>query len=182
MLDALHPYGSQARPYLSRLLAFQVASEPWQLSAYRALRTRVFCHEQQLFPDAEAEWDAHDASALPIIAMAHSAGTPDAVVGVVRIYENEAGVYWGGRLAVDHAYRRHMAVGAGLIRKAVCTAHYLGCQRFLATVQAQNARYFERHHFAPLSELLVCGAPHVLMQADLSAFPMEAPSHASLAA
>lgn len=175
MLDPIHPYGEPAAPYRSRLLAFQVAREPWQLRAYRTLRVQVFCREQRLFECAEREWDQEDTRALPIVAVAHSAGTPDRVVGVVRIFEEAPGLYYGGRLAVEAGYRRQQAVGAGLIRKAVCTAHYLGCTRFLATVQAENVGYFERFHFTPLSAVEICKRPHVLMQARLSAYPRQAP-------
>jgi hypothetical protein len=41
-------------------------------------------------------------------------------------------------------YRGLGALGAGLIYKAVSMAHALGCKEFLATVQHQNARFFQR--------------------------------------
>lgn len=65
------------------------------------------------------------------------------------------------------------SVGTALIDCAVRSAHALGCHTFLATVQAQNARYFERHHFQPLRELLICNRAHWLMQADLRYFPAD---------
>jgi len=46
-------------------------------------------------------------------------------------------------------------------------AHALGCREFLATVQHQNARFFERLHWRPLEKLELFGIPHVRMQADL---------------
>jgi putative N-acetyltransferase (TIGR04045 family) len=68
-------------------------------------------------------------------------------------------------------YRGLGAIGAGLIYKAVSTAHALGCQEFLATVQHQNARFFERLHWKPLGEMELFGLRHVKMRADLSFYP-----------
>ena len=59
------------------------------------------------------------------------------------------------------------ALGAGLIYKAVSTAHAIGCHEFLATVQHQNARFFQRLHWEPLEELELFGIQHVKMRADL---------------
>jgi putative N-acetyltransferase (TIGR04045 family) len=60
------------------------------------------------------------------------------------------------------------ALGAGLIYKAVSTANAIGCHEFLATVQHQNARFFQRLHWEPLEEILLHGIPHVRMRADLN--------------
>jgi hypothetical protein len=38
-------------------------------------------------------------------------------------------------------------------------------------VQERNVRYFCRHHFRPLSALVVRGRPHRLMSAELAAYP-----------
>ena len=62
-------------------------------------------------------------------------------------------------------------MGTALITEAVSTAHGSGCERFLATVQEANARYFEHHHFWRLETLCLLGRPHVLMQADLARYP-----------
>jgi putative N-acetyltransferase (TIGR04045 family) len=102
------------------------------------------------------------------------------VVGIVRIFEAEPGQWYGGRLGVSAGYRARGHVGGCLIQTAVSTANGLGCRRFLATVLQDNVAYFRRHHFAPLSQLELCGRVHTLMQADLSAFP--APSGARPAA
>lgn len=147
----------------------EVASETWQLRSYRELRRAVFVGEQGLFVDSDV--DESDEQALAIVAMTVCHGMPDQVVGTVRIFRkgSEAtDVWYGGRLAVDPAYRRQGSIGDGLIRAAVCSAHALGCDTFLATVQLPVVRYFERHHFFVREYLEVCGAPHVLMQADLS--------------
>ena len=169
MLDAVHPWGRPVAQQLASEVVARVASESWELEAYYRVRRAIFAEEQALFDDSDA--DEHDAHATPIVATSQIAGMPDAVVGVVRIYESTPGVWYGGRLGVCREYRRRGAVGAALIYTACSTAHARGCRRFYATVQAQNVRYFERHHFRPLEAVVVRGRPHALMQADLAAFP-----------
>ena len=110
-------------------------------------------------------------SAIPIVALGRVLGIANEVVGVVRIYPAGGGTWYGGRLGVARDYRRVGAVGGALIHTAVSTAHALGCSRFLATVQPQNVRYFERYHFHAESEVDVCGRPHTLMHADLQSYP-----------
>lgn len=169
MLELTRPFGAPVRPFISPLITFGVAREPWQIRAYWQLRSEIFCGELALFADAELEHDAQDAFALPIVAIAHSAGTPEAVVGVVRVYAADGGAWYGGRLGVAAGYRVRSQVGAGLIACAVRTAADHGCQQFFATVLAQNVRYFQRQHFSVLSPLEMCGRSHVLMQADVAA-------------
>jgi putative N-acetyltransferase (TIGR04045 family) len=90
------------------------------------------------------------------------------VVGVVRIVEEGPGLWYGGRLGVDADFRRHNQIGKGLIWKAVTTAHGWGCERFLATVQIQNVRFFQRLHWQSIEAIEIRGVPHHLMQADLA--------------
>jgi putative N-acetyltransferase (TIGR04045 family) len=167
--------GSPMRPpaaYRGSGILTQIASEPWQLRSYHRLRQAVFVGEQGLFIDTDA--DELDAQALAIVAMTVSYGMPDQVVGTVRIFRRPSAapnVWYGGRLAVEPLYRRQGSIGDGLIRAAVCSAHALGCAQFLATVQLPVVRYFERHHFSIRGNLDVCGAPHALMEADLSFYP-----------
>ena len=77
-------------------------------------------------------------------------------------------LWYGGRLGVHSAFRRHNQIGKGLIWKAVTTANGWGCDRFLATVQLQNVRFFKRLHWTSIEELEIRGIRHHLMQADLS--------------
>mgnify|MGYP002780664430 FL=1 len=51
------------------------------------------------------------------------------------------------------------------------TANAWGCDRFLATVQLQNVRFFQRLHWTSLNEMTVCDRPHHLMEADLAHYP-----------
>ncbi|XGV98768.1 MAG: MSMEG_0567/Sll0786 family nitrogen starvation N-acetyltransferase [Leptolyngbya sp. BL-A-14] len=93
------------------------------------------------------------------------------ILGVVRIYEPEPGLWYGGRLGVHEDYRRAARIGKGLIYKAVTTANTWGCDRFLATVQLQNVRFFQRQHWYSLEEMTIHGLPHHLMEADLNYYP-----------
>ena len=168
MLDSIHPWGGRVRPFRSPAIETRVADEAWQLRGYWRLRRQIFSEEQQLFPGSDQ--DERDASAIPIVALSLSAGMPDAVVGVVRIYPAGGSEWYGGRLGVSPLYRRHGVVGESLIRAAVGTAKGAGCTRFLATVQLANVRYFTRHHFEALGRESVCGVPHAVMRANLEAF------------
>lgn len=169
MLDRIHPWGKPLRVQTAKSISAEVAREAWQVRAYYQLRREIFAVEQGLFEhDDRDEFDQH---AVPIVAEGAIAGMPDCVVGVVRIYEVGGHTWYGGRLGVAHTYRRVGAVGTALITEAVSTAHAAGCQRFLATVQEANARYFEHHHFSRLERLLLLGRPHYLMQAELERYP-----------
>lgn len=168
MLDAIHPWGGRVRAFRSQWIKTRVADEPWQLAGYWRLRHAIFTGEQRLFRDSDR--DEHDERALPIVALSSTAGMPDAVVGVVRVYAAGHDEWFGGRLGVCPTYRRHGVVGETLIRTAVGTALGAGCRRFLATVQLGNVRYFQRHHFEIVGPTLVCGVTHTLMQARLSDF------------
>ena len=144
------------------------------LAEYWQLRSAIFCQEQHLFEDSDR--DEKDAIAYPIAALGHDArlasgvpgGVASCVVGVVRILEESPRVWYGGRLGVHPECRRLNQIGKGLIWKAVTTAHGWGCDRFLATVQIQNVRFFERLHWQSLKELEIRGVSHHLMEADLS--------------
>jgi putative N-acetyltransferase (TIGR04045 family) len=96
---------------------------------------------------------------------------PEQVVGTVRIHRDEANVWFGSRLAVHAAFRRHGKIGATLIRLAVSSAHALGCETFLAHVQSQNVPLFRAMHWDVLAEETLLGRPHHLMQAQLDWYP-----------
>ena len=148
---------------------FKLAIAPAELQGYFDLRQSIFCQEQNLF-DGNDE-DALDAIAYPIVAIDREAPPDQQVVGVVRIYEEGNRLWYGGRLGVHRDYRRVGRIGKGLIQKAVTTANTWGCDRFLATVQLQNVRFFRRLHWETLEEITVCDRPHHLMEADLNFYP-----------
>lgn len=149
---------------------FKLATTPEELDAYFALRQAIFVEEQQLF--LENDRDEIDAIAYPIIAADVSdLVRPHPVVGVVRIYQTQPGYWYGGRLGTHRDYRKGWQIGKGLIYKAVTTANAWGCEQFLATVQLQNVRFFQRLHWQSLQEMTICDRPHHLMQADLAFYP-----------
>jgi len=170
---------------------FKIARTDAELEGYWALRRSIFCEEQGIFEGSDR--DAIDDHAIPIVCESLIAGMEDSVVGVVRIDQREPGMWYGSRLGVAANYRsvrklsssvaarNHQpvfrglgALGAGLIYEAVSTAQAIGCQEFLATVQHQNARFFQRLHWEPLQELELFGIQHVKMRADLARYPAAA--------
>jgi putative N-acetyltransferase (TIGR04045 family) len=148
---------------------FELAESAAEIQGYFALRRAIFCEEQGIF--AGHDFDETDQFAYPIVALDTEAPAKHTVAGVVRIYENEPNVWYGGRLGVHKNYRRVGRIGKGLIYKAVTAAHGWGCTKFLATVQLQNVRFFQRQHWHSLQEIEICDRPHHLMEADLDFYP-----------
>ncbi|KAA1243131.1 MSMEG_0567/Sll0786 family nitrogen starvation N-acetyltransferase [Aquimarina sp. RZ0] len=170
-----------------------IPSNKSQLDAYYETRKIIFCEEQGLFKGSD--FDSYDTSAIPIVAINHYLGSPDEIVGVVRIYREKEQEWFGGRLGVMKEYRSfskficpnlfrgrevsalyHLSVAAGLIYRAVSLAHYLGCTKFSAYIQEQNVKLFQRLHWNIIEEINSYGIKHFLMEADLSAYP-PAPIH-----
>ncbi len=180
----LEPF-SEYRP---RDFIFKIAASPDELDGYHTLRRAVFCEEQQVFE--HGDHDRIDDHALPLICATLIAGMVDEVVGAVRIDEREPRLWYGSRLCVHAAYRKltqlspgvsirnHLpvyrgfgALGAGLIYKAVSTAHAIGCDRFLADVQEQNEKFFQRLHWRTLGDRQLHGRRHIHMEAELGHYP-----------
>ncbi|MBE9045765.1 GNAT family N-acetyltransferase [Pleurocapsales cyanobacterium LEGE 10410] len=153
---------------------FRLALSPQKIEAYYQLRQQIFCQEQGIFNNSDR--DEHDTIAYPIIAI----NDDNQVVGVVRIYETQPRLWYGGRLGVHRDYRRGWKIGKGLIEKAVTTANTWGCDRFLATVQLPNVRFFQRLHWNSIEELIICDRPHHLMEAELNFYPSTNQSRPSL--
>ena len=164
---------------------FKIATTPSDIAGFHALRRRIFCDEQGIFQKDDR--DLIDERMIPIICKSIIAGMEEDVIGVVRIDERAPRVWYGSRLGVAPEYRRirrmssavairnHQpcnagfgAIGASLIYKAVSTANAFGCDTFLATVQHQNAKFFQRLHWEPLEELELYNTKHVKMRADLN--------------
>lgn len=173
MNPLLNRFAAQATPLptpraTAPRYTFELARSSADIDAYFALRCRIFCDEQGLFVGDDE--DGLDAIATPIIAIDHQA-PQNRIVGVVRIYQEQPRLWYGGRLGVHPDYRRVGRIGKGLIYKAVTTANTWGCDRFLATVQLANVRFFRRQHWTSLEELQLCDQPHHLMEADLNHYP-----------
>jgi putative N-acetyltransferase (TIGR04045 family) len=147
---------------------FKLAHSQSEIAAYFDLRRKIFVEEQGLFQGDDL--DSVDAIAHPIIAIDPTAANLE-VVGVVRIYEPERRLWYGGRLGTRPDRRKGWQIGKGLIDQAVMTANAWGCDRFLATVQVQNVRFFQRLHWDSLEEVEILGVQHHLMEADLNYYP-----------
>ena len=156
-------------PFLASHYSVKRAIEPWERAGSERLRREVFCHEQKLFVGSDR--DAIDTDAIAIVAVTALAGTPNDVIGTVRIHEAESGIWHGSRLAVDKTYRGIGSLGPSLIQTAVGSARARGCVRFLATVQSQNESLFRRLHWQRIDDRVLHGVPHVFMQADLDYYP-----------
>ncbi|WP_234731555.1 MSMEG_0567/Sll0786 family nitrogen starvation N-acetyltransferase [Acidocella facilis] len=157
------------RAFLPSEYQVKAATEGWEFRAAARLRRQVFCAEQGIFQQHDR--DALDDVALPLVAVSLLGVAAGEVAGTVRIHEAEPGLWWGSRLAVAPEFRRAGALGAALIRLAVGSAHGRGAKRFLAHVQAQNVKMFQRLHWHTLEEMELHGRNHALMQADLAAYP-----------
>lgn len=155
--------------FVSGDIVIKLVSEDWERQQYYRLREATFRDEQQLLQE---DRDEHDFKALGIVAICQMFGEPDQVVGAVRIFPDGAMTWWGGRLCVDPLYRHHRCIGKALINAAVSTAKRLGCQTFLATVQQQNERYFQKLYWESCKAMDVTQIPHVLMRAQLVHYPL----------
>ncbi len=141
---------------------FKIAETAKELEEYFRLRSEVFVQEQKIFPETDV--DQYDRDAVHIVAIDKSTGM---VVGVVRCYKKEEDTWFGGRLGAAPAYRNGQ-VGASLVRLAVKTAKSNGCKKFLAYIQSQNVKFFERLDWKTVGEPVIYqGLPHQLMEADL---------------
>ena len=130
------PTPAAATAFVTRLVA-----SPAERAAYHRLRHAIFCDEQGVFSGSDRdEWDA---VAHPIVCLS----MPEArVVGVVRIWEEAPGQWWGGRLGVHADFRTVGNIGRHLVQTAVSTANAWGATRFRATVQKPNVVFFRRLH------------------------------------
>lgn len=136
-----------------------------ELKEYFRIRNGIFVKEQKIF--AETDVDEHDPNATHIIAVEASSSN---VVGVVRCYSKDGNTWFGGRLGALPDYRNGR-VGSRLVRFAVSTAKSKGCKKFLAYIQPNNVRFFQRLDWEKLGEPIIYqGMPHQLMEANLDSY------------
>lgn len=158
------------KQFITDDIIIKVVTEDWERSQYYQLREATFRDEQKILKE---DRDEHDFKAFGIVAIGQMFGEHDRVIGAVRIFPENKQCWWGGRLCVEPLYRHHHAIGKALINAAVSTAKNLGCQTFLATVQQQNERYFQKLCWDSVRELTVANIPHVLMQAQIKQYPLQ---------
>ena len=151
-------------------IVIKVVTEDWERRQYYRLREATFRDEQKILKE---DRDEYDFKALGIVAIGQMFGEHDRVIGAVRIFPDETNTWWGGRLCVEPLYRHHHAIGKALINAAVTTAKNLGCKTFLATVQQQNERYFQKLCWNSVCELMVAEIPHMMMQAQIEHYPLQ---------
>lgn len=143
----------------------KIAETETERQGHFAIRHAIFVEEQALFEQSDI--DDYDQHAIHLVAVDRDTGT---VVGAVRCYEAEAGVWYGGRLAVLKEARHNTnAIGPRLCKLAEKVVIKQGCQQFLAYIQLQNVRFFERLGWRTIGASLDhFGQPHHLMQASLA--------------
>jgi putative N-acetyltransferase (TIGR04045 family) len=156
-----------AEPVLAglRAPAFTVrrADTARDLAAYRQLRQQVFVTEQGLFTGGNDHDDVDDDPRTVVLVATSLAGE---VLGGVRlgpVTDPDIGWWQGGRLAVRSGARGGRGVGATLVTAACRTAVAAGAVRFDATVQPDNAVFFERLGWLDVGAAVVAGQPHRLM-------------------
>lgn len=155
----------------------RVAATPDEVAAHHAVRRAVFVEEQGLFD--EDDRDAQDAHALHLIALERATGQ---VVGAVRCYPADDGVWYGGRLAVLADFRRRgAAIGSLLCKLAENEMMARGVAQFLAYIQQRNVRFFEHLQWTRLGAPVDhCGKRHQIMRASLAkVWPLPAGSDRS---
>jgi predicted GNAT family N-acyltransferase len=125
-----------------------------------ALRHRVFCEEQGVALDLEA--DGRDGEALHVVAVSDGA-----VVGTCRLVL-DGGTAKLGRMAVEPEVRGR-GIGAALLAGAEREARKAGAHRIALHAQAQARQLYVRSGFAergqPFEE---AGIEHVLMEKRLA--------------
>jgi putative N-acetyltransferase (TIGR04045 family) len=144
---------------------FKLATDAQEIAAYFALRCSIFAEEQQLFQGNDV--DEIDLVAYPIVALATDTNQ---VVGVVRIYEVESGIWYGGRLGTHRDYRKGWQIGKGLIYKAVTTANAWGAIASSKRAITKRA-LLSAASLAVFEEITICDCTHHLMEADLNFYP-----------
>jgi len=141
---------------------FKIISSEEELKEYFKIRNDIFVKEQNIF--SESDIDEYDKDAIHIAAVENSSGK---IVGGVRCYNPEGDTWVGGRLSAAPGYRNGK-VGYNLVRFAVESVKSRGCTKFLAYVQPQNVKFFERLDWKSIGEMFIHHEKlHQLMEADL---------------
>ncbi|GAB7055296.1 MULTISPECIES: MSMEG_0567/Sll0786 family nitrogen starvation N-acetyltransferase [unclassified Paenibacillus] len=144
----------------------RIAKTEHELEAALSLRRQVFVDEQHLFDGTDA--DEHDPASIYINAWKNG----ETLMGTVRCYadNDDPTLWWGGRLAVKPEFRLR-GVGVYLIEAAVEEMRLRGVRRFLAKVQQQNVKLFEKLGWKTVGGLIwIHDHPHHIMEANLHVY------------
>lgn len=142
------------------MATFTISTTDWAHDApcLGAVRRTVFIDEQGV-PEA-LEWDAHDATALHLLAMTVE-GEP---IGCARLLPDGH----VGRMAVLPAWRGH-GVGQALLAAAIHAARNRGLTTLQLSAQTHAAAFYARAGFIAMGEEYEeAGIPHVAMQIKLA--------------
>jgi predicted GNAT family N-acyltransferase len=138
----------------------RVITDEVERQAALALRFRVFCEEQGV--DADLEADGRDDEAVHLVAVADGA-----VVGTCRLVL-EGGTAKLGRMAVEPALRGR-GIGAALLESAEAEARRAGARRIALHAQAAAIDLYARGGFAERGERFEeADIEHVLMEKRLA--------------
>jgi putative N-acetyltransferase (TIGR04045 family) len=145
-------------------ILFRIVETDDELQQCFAVRHSVFVEEQRIF--FETDQDEYDKNAIHIVAIDNNTGK---VVGTVRCNETKDGIWYGARLAVAKEFRTHPSlIGVKLSIIAEKTVADRGAKRFLAYIQPNNVRFFERLNWRKLDQPVThFGSIHQLMEASL---------------
>ena len=142
----------------------QIAKNEKEILECFRIRNEVFVREQKLFKDSDI--DRFDKNAIYILVK-----IDNEIVGTVRVFKKENGIWFGGRLAVLKKARRGDA-SKFLVKKAVEIAKSKNAKKFLAWVQEPNVNFFLRLDWKKLNRKKnYLGKQHELMEADISSKP-----------
>jgi predicted GNAT family N-acyltransferase len=134
----------------------RLAAGSTERDAALALRHRVFCEEQGVALDLEA--DGRDGEARHVVALAGGV-----VVGTCRLVL-DGGTAKLGRMAVEPEARGR-GIGAGLLAAAEDAARAAGARRIALHAQARARELYARGGFAARGEVFEeAGIEHVLME------------------
>ncbi len=141
---------------------FKIITSEKDLKTYYKLREDIFVKEQEIF--SRTDIDEYDRAAIHIAAVEKSSAR---IVGGVRCYNLEGNTWVGGRLSAAPGHRNGL-VGRNLVKFAVETVKTKGCECFIAYVQPQNVRFFERLNWKCSGKPIIYeGKPHQMMEAEL---------------
>ena len=145
-------------------IIFRIVDTEDELQQCFAVRHSVFVEEQRIF--FETDQDEYDKNAIHIAAIDTNTGK---VVGTVRCNETKGGIWYGARLAVAKEFRPHPSlIGVKLSKIAEKTVADRGAKRFLAYIQPNNVRFFERLNWRKVDQPVThFGSLHQLMEASL---------------